>query len=42
MDKPIKEHDPDKTRRWVEERNITMPPEQKKEWNGMNLGKTRS
>ena len=27
MDKPRKEHDPDRTRRWVEESNITMPPE---------------
>ena len=27
-----------KTRRWVEESNITMPPEQKYEWNGMNDG----
>ena len=25
-----------KTRSWVEESNITMPPEQKYEWNGMN------
>jgi hypothetical protein len=33
MDKPRKEHDPDKTRRWVEESNITMPPE--KRMNGM-------
>ena len=39
MDKPRKEHDPDKIRRWVEESNITMPPEQKKEWNRMNEGK---
>ena len=39
MDNPRKEHDPDKTRRWVEESNITMPLEQKKEWNGMNEGK---
>ena len=39
MDNPRKEHDPDKTRRWVEESNITMPPKKKKEWNGMNEGK---
>ena len=29
MDKPRKEHDPDKTRRWVEESNLTMPPEER-------------
>src|SRR4051812_15921595 len=29
MDKQGKEHDLDKTRRWVEESNITMPPERK-------------
>ena len=39
MDKPRKEHDPDKARRWVEESNITRPSEQKKEWYGLNEGK---
>ena len=29
MDKPRKEHDPDETKRWVEDSNITKPPEQK-------------
>ena len=29
----------DKTRRLVELSNITMPPEEMKEWNGMNGGK---
>ena len=38
MDKPRKEHDPDKIRRWVEESNITMPPEEMRGWNGMNGG----
>ena len=39
MDKQRKEHYPDKTRRWVEESNITMPPEQKNR--SLNVGKER-
>ena len=39
MDKHGKEHDLDKTRRWVKESDNTMPPEEIKEWNGMNGGK---
>ena len=38
MHKPRKEHDPDKTRRRVDKSNITMPPEEKREWNGKNGG----
>ena len=30
-------HDLDKTRWWVEESNITMPPEEIKEWNEKNI-----
>ena len=36
MDKQGKEHDLDKTRRWVEESTITMPPVEMKECNEKN------
>ena len=38
MDKQRKENDVDKTRRRVDKSNITMPPEEKREWDGKNGG----